>query len=99
VIAEAVDTAVTLGWALAAWIAVGAFVAAVVLLGGTAVGAWAVRGLWRTVWRARPRARLCAPAGAPQGPSQDSRVPATAPELSRRRSEPHTPQWARKDAA
>jgi hypothetical protein len=47
VIAEAIDTAVTLGWALAAWIAVIAAVTSIVLLAGTAVGMWAVRGAWR----------------------------------------------------
>jgi hypothetical protein len=50
VIGEAIDTAVTLGWALAAWIAVLAMVAAIVLLAGTAVGVWAVRGARRVLY-------------------------------------------------
>lgn len=62
-IAEAVDTLVTLGWALAAWIAVLAAVAAVVLLAGAALGAWAAGVVWRRVvrpsWaRGRLRARI-----------------------------------------
>jgi hypothetical protein len=35
--------------ALAAWIAVLSFVAAVVVVGGLAVGAWAIRGAWRAL--------------------------------------------------
>ncbi|CAM5591063.1 hypothetical protein [Streptomyces purpurascens] len=64
-IADAIDTVITLGWALLAWVAVLAAVASIVLLAGTAVGAWAVRGLWRNAvrpaWaRSRRRARLVA---------------------------------------
>jgi multisubunit Na+/H+ antiporter MnhE subunit len=51
VIAEAIDTLITLGWAALAWLTVLAAVTAIVLLAGTAVGAWAVRAVWRT---ARP---------------------------------------------
>jgi hypothetical protein len=50
VIAEAIDTVFTLGWALAAWVAVFAAVASIVLLAGTAVGMWAVRGTWRVLY-------------------------------------------------
>jgi hypothetical protein len=65
VIAEAIDTAITLGWALFAWVAVLAAVASIVLLAGTAAGMWAGRLLWRTAvrpaWaRGRLRARLYA---------------------------------------
>lgn len=79
-IAEAIDTLITLGWALLAWITVFAFAATVVLLGGTAVGAWAVRGLWRHVvrpsWaRGRLRARIYA--------ARRTRAP-------QRRTEPHS---------
>lgn len=99
-IAEVIDTAVTLGWALAAWIAVLAMVGAVVLLGGTAVGAWAVRGLWRTVRASIPRARGCAPASRPQPVSCGSRDAGDAPEPAEARLRPR-PSWARtdKDAA
>lgn len=64
-IAEALDTLLTLGrWAIA-WIAVLAFALTVILLGGSAVGAWAVRGTWRGVIRpswayGRRRARIYA---------------------------------------
>lgn len=67
-IGEAVDTAITLGWALAAWITVLAVVGAVVLLAGTAVGMWAVRGAWRVLhgrWRAADARKA---AGEGQGP-------------------------------
>ena len=54
-IAEAIDTFIALGWAFLGWLAVLAFTATVVLLGGTVVGAWAVRSLWRAAtgpsWR------------------------------------------------
>ncbi|MFE6408188.1 hypothetical protein ACFVOR_14780 [Streptomyces sp. NPDC057837] len=64
-IADAIGTVITLGWALAAWIAVLAAVASIVLLSGTAAGMWAGRLLWRTAvrpaWaRGRLRARLYA---------------------------------------
>lgn len=60
---EAIDAAITLGWALLAWIAVAAAVGTVVLLTGVALGTWA----WRTArkrvsgpsWaRGRFRARI-----------------------------------------
>lgn len=64
-IAEALDTLITLGWAALAWLTVLAAVVSVVLLAGTAVGAWAVRGLWRHMIRptwahGRARARIFA---------------------------------------
>lgn len=61
--ADAVDTLITLGWAVAAWLAVLAAVATVVLFAVTAVGAWALGALWRRTvgpsWRrGRLRARI-----------------------------------------
>ncbi|WP_460071115.1 hypothetical protein [Streptomyces sp. YKOK-I1] len=50
-IAEAIDALVNLGWWLLGWILVLGAAAAVVLLAGSAVGAWAVRGIWRTTVR------------------------------------------------
>ena len=50
-IAEALDVALTLGWWLFGWIVVLAAVLSIVLLTGCAVGAWAVRGVWRSVVR------------------------------------------------
>ncbi|MFI9340001.1 hypothetical protein ACIG0D_01795 [Streptomyces sp. NPDC052773] len=56
-IAEAIDTLITLGWAALAWLTVLAAVTAIVLLAGTAVGAWAVRLAWRTARPAWARGR------------------------------------------
>ncbi len=48
-IGEAVDVLVTLGWALAAWIAVAAVVVTVVVLGVAAAVRRAVHTLWRAL--------------------------------------------------
>ncbi|MFL4904643.1 hypothetical protein ACJ6WF_16015 [Streptomyces sp. MMS24-I2-30] len=48
---EAIGTLTSLGRAFLAWLAVLAAAATIVLLAGTALGAWAVRGLWRHVVR------------------------------------------------
>lgn len=48
-IAEAIDTAITLGWALAVWIVFLATVAAILALAAIATGAWGVRALRRAV--------------------------------------------------
>ncbi|MFC9686838.1 hypothetical protein [Streptomyces sp. NPDC056948] len=50
-IAEAIDTVLTLGWALLAWVAVLAAVGSIVILAAIATGAWTVRLVWRTVVR------------------------------------------------
>ncbi|MFI6251478.1 hypothetical protein [Streptomyces sp. NPDC051016] len=44
---DAITTLYHLGWAALAWLAVLAAVATIVLLAGTAVGAWAVSAVWR----------------------------------------------------
>lgn len=64
-IAEALDTAITLGLALLAWIVVFAAVGTIVVLTAIATGAWAVRALWRHTagpsWRRSAiRARILA---------------------------------------
>ncbi|MBL3669088.1 hypothetical protein JL475_24455 [Streptomyces sp. M2CJ-2] len=64
-IAEALDTMWTLGWALTAWIAVFAAVGTIVIFATIAAGAWATRALWRATagpsWRrSRLRARILA---------------------------------------
>lgn len=46
-IADAIDTAHTLAWALWWWIVFLATVAAILALAATACGAWGVRALWR----------------------------------------------------
>lgn len=93
-IGEAVDTVITLGWALLAWIAVLAAVASVVLLAGTAVGAWAVRGLWRTSRTAGARARRSAPVSRPETLSRATRDTGTLPSASQAPSRP-APTWSR----
>ncbi|WP_406417984.1 hypothetical protein [Streptomyces sp. NBC_01614] len=48
-IAEAIDTALTLAWALAGWVIFLATVAAILALAATATGVWGVRALRRAV--------------------------------------------------
>ncbi|MEU0671330.1 hypothetical protein ABZ330_00260 [Streptomyces sp. NPDC006172] len=50
-IADAIDTLITLGWAALAWITVLAAATTVVLLTGCLVGTWAARTVWRTTIR------------------------------------------------
>ncbi len=50
-IAEAIDTIVTLGWALIAWVVVLSAVGTVLLLGVTAAAVWTCRAVWRSVRR------------------------------------------------
>ena len=50
-IAEAIDTLITLGRWFVAWLAVLAALASIVLLAGTAAGMWAGRLLWRRAGR------------------------------------------------
>lgn len=64
-IAEAIETAVTLGWAFAVWFVLVCLAAAFALHAVIAVAWWAVRALWRGLgrptWaRNRLRARLYA---------------------------------------
>lgn len=82
-IAEAVDTLITLGWALAGWLIFFAAVASVLTLAAIATGAWAVRGAWRLLY-----ARL-RPETPPQahGEGQDAHRPSEGP------SRP-APSWA-----
>jgi hypothetical protein len=90
VIAEAIDTALTVGWALAAWIVLTALAAALALHTVLAVVWWAGRATVRAVKAARKA--LSAPLSDEQ-PASDS-SPATTAE---RRSEPPrrpTPSWA-----
>ncbi|MEV0691805.1 hypothetical protein [Streptomyces sp. NPDC050388] len=51
-IADAIDTAITLGWTLAAWITVLAAVGTALLLGTVAAAWWTCRTLYRLT---RPR--------------------------------------------
>lgn len=94
-IAEAIDTVITLGWALAAWLTVFATVGTIILLGAATTGAWA----WRTAWRAFSGAWRRA-TGANTAPDVPEAV-ATLPEPADGHTEPHRPAWAHtdKDAA
>jgi hypothetical protein len=69
-IAEVVDTAIALGWALLAWIAVFAAAGTLLLLGTAAGIAWA----WRAL-RKRHSGRLAAsePASVPRDPDTAER--------------------------
>ncbi|MFC5217289.1 hypothetical protein [Streptomyces coerulescens] len=62
-IAEAIDTALTVGYALAGWVIFFVTVAAILALAAIATGAWGMRALWRRTagpsWaRGRIRARI-----------------------------------------
>jgi hypothetical protein len=78
VIAEAIDTAIAIGWAIVAWIAVGAAVVTIVLFTTILVGAWG----WKATRRGL-RARVSAeqPAGDPSPPGTAERH--TAPRWAR----------------
>jgi hypothetical protein len=92
VIAEAVDTVLTLGWALAGWIAVGALAAALALHTLLAVVWWAGRWAWRACRSAWSAMR------APERGSRDSRDAGDAPKPAERRTAPRpTPPWAHTD--
>jgi hypothetical protein len=95
VIAEAIDTVITLGWALLAWLTVFATVGTIILLGAATTGAWA----WRTAWRAIGGAWRRA-TGANTGPDALGAV-APLPEPADGHTEPRHPAWAHtdKDAA
>jgi hypothetical protein len=84
VIAEAIDTAVTLGWALLAWLAVLAAVATIVVLAVAAGGVWAVRAAWRA-------------SAGPWGACGRFRARFLAAHRARRPQRRTGPRWARTD--
>ena len=86
-IADAIDTALTLGWALAAWIVLTALAGALALHAVIAIAWWAGRATVRAVKAARKA--LSAPLSDEQ-PASDS-SPATTPE---RPSGRRVPSWA-----
>lgn len=60
-IAEALDTLITLGWWFAGWVIVLALAATIILLTLAALGSWAAAGFWRrTVRPAWARSRITA---------------------------------------
>ena len=79
-IAEAIDTAITLGWALAAWIAVLALAAALALHTVLAIVWWAGRAAWRAFRRTQRDTR-----------PPSAKLPIPVPIASRRRPQP---SWA-----
>lgn len=87
-IAEAVDTAITLGWALAAWIVLVSLAAALALHTVIAVVWWAGRTTWRAL--RGPRRGL----QAPRSPSRDSSAAGTPERPPQSRSRRPVPSWA-----
>lgn len=73
-IGDAIDTAVTLGWALAAWIAVLALAAGLALHTIIAVVWWAGRTAWTLIRRAYRYAAISG-AHSPPGDSRDATAP------------------------
>lgn len=102
-IAEAIDAAFTVGWALLAWIVLTAVVATAALY-AVAVAVWAVvRLIWLTLSAAwavaasfRTHSRRC---GASQGDGGGFPLPAPERAAERRSGiQPHPrPSWARTD--
>jgi hypothetical protein len=97
VIGEAVDTLVTLGWALAVWIVLTAGAVTLALYAVTVI-VWTLLRPLRALW---PRRAVCAPAGAPHSPSSGSRDHPEPPRPAQRHTRHPAPTWARtdKDAA
>lgn len=83
-IAEAVDTVLTVAWALAGWVVFLATVAAILVAAAAVTGAWAVRGAWR--WLRGRLAASSAPQAVPEGQ--------TAQEPPQARTGRRTPAWA-----
>jgi len=94
VIAEGIDTAVTLGWALAAWIVLVSLTAALALHTALVAVWWAGRAVWRAVRALWPRRGVLRGLGAPEGPSRGSRAVGGVPEASQSRSRRRAPSWA-----
>lgn len=90
-IAEAIDTAFTLGWALAVWIVLLAAVASLAVWTVVVTVACVCRAVWRGAAAALALAQR----------SVVPELPRTPPVAPQARTEPHAPTWARtdKDAA
>lgn len=88
-IAEAVDAAIAVGWALLVWVVLMAVAATCALYTLVVAVACAVLAVRRGVVAALS---LVQHSSAPE-------LPREAPEAADARSEPHAPTWARKDAA
>lgn len=92
-IAEAIDTVITLGWALLAWIVLCALFATAALYTLTVTAAWIVAGLWRAGRAVAALRTHQAPAGAPNSPSAVSRDAEDATEPANRHLRPR-PTWS-----
>lgn len=77
-IGEAIDTALTLGWALAAWIALMSAAAALALYALLTIAWWACRTAWRGVTGARSAVQHLKAVREPQSPQRPARA-RTAP--------------------
>ncbi|MEY9995850.1 hypothetical protein ABIE67_007882 [Streptomyces sp. V4I8] len=89
VIAEAIDTVLTLGWALAAWIVLTALAAALALHTVIAIAWWAGRAAWRACRRLYGRL----PASTPLRAVREPQVTPGAPQAPSR----PVPSWAHTD--
>jgi len=85
VIAEAIDTAFTLGWAFLIWLVLVAFFAGAALYAAVVTAACACRAVWRGITAA------LAAVQRPDAPE----LPRTPPVTPQARTEPHGPSWAR----
>ncbi|MFJ9012300.1 hypothetical protein [Streptomyces canus] len=94
-IADAVDTVIALGWALAAWIVLTAAVATLALYAVTVI-VWTLLRPLRALW---PRRAVCAPAGGPHSPSGDSRDHPEPPRPAQRHTSRLAPAWAQTEDA
>ena len=92
-IADAIDTALTLGWALAAWIVLTALAGALALHAVIAIAWWAGRATVRAVKAAR---RALYASLSDEQPSSDSSPAATAERRSGPPRRP-APSWAHTD--
>lgn len=92
---EAVDTAVRLFYAGAAWVVLTAAVATLALYAVVTVVWWVVCGLWRSARAAWARVRPCVPASRPESPPRLPLAVRGAPGLSAARTERSAPSWAR----
>lgn len=92
---EAVDTAVRLFYAGAAWVVLTAAVATLALYAVAAVVWWVLCGLWRSARAVWARVRSRVPVSRPESPSRLPCAVRGAPEPSTARTERPAPSWAR----
>lgn len=99
-IAEAVDAAIAVGWALLVWIVLTAVAATAALYAVIAAGWWVCRGAWRTVRALIPRRApsACATRALGRTVALASGETLPAPPEAHHVNPPRTtPTWARTD--